>query len=78
MKLLQSKIKRWDCQNRLEELEWRLKEIQSTNMAGWTQEEEDDLDECLQIVNYWLKHMEKPEVPKKEKKKSVNLWENQS
>jgi hypothetical protein len=75
MKILRTRIKKWSFKQRLFEIERRLKTLQE--MEGRKQPLTDEVDECLQIVRYWMEHMAGEvdpvsEVPKK--KKSVNLW----
>lgn len=74
MKILTNKIKKWSFKQRLFEIQRRLKRLNEKLLREHASEL--DLDEAIQIVDYWMSHMagevEKPE--KKKRKKPVNLW----
>lgn len=75
MKILKNKIKKWNFKQRLFEIHWRLKDLDARLMRDHDIAEP-ELEEALQIIEYWMSHMagevEKPE--KKKRKKPVNLW----
>lgn len=75
MKILKGKIKRWGFKQRLFEIQRRLK-VLDERLVGEHDIADPELDEALQILDYWMKNMagevEKPE--KKKPKKPVNLW----
>lgn len=73
MRILQNKIKKWSFKQRLYEIQSRLTVVQE---PGDKRSPIEEVDECLQILNYWMTHMAgEVEIPKKKKKKKpVNLW----
>lgn len=81
MRISITKIKGWDFQTRLQEIDKRLKVCQeeygesSKRKEIYSEVFEDTMNEVCQIVMYWKSHIKsKEDKPKKRRVKSVNIF----
>jgi hypothetical protein len=72
MKIITSRIKRWSFKQRLHEMRERLNFV--SHLDGDIQNPIEEVEECLQILDYWMDHMAGEIEKPKKKKKDINLW----